>query len=37
MYAVNDTGGKQYKVAQGEYLKIEKLEIATGENETYDR
>ncbi|MFJ6829756.1 bL21 family ribosomal protein, partial [Pseudomonas sp. NPDC090964] len=29
-YAVIVTGGKQYKVAPGEYLKIEKLEIATG-------
>ena len=25
MYAVIVTGGKQYKVAEGEYLKIEKL------------
>ena len=32
MYAVIVTGGKQYKVAEGEYLKIEKLEIATGES-----
>src|SRR5690606_12674608 len=30
MYAVIVTGGKQYKVAEGEYLKIEKLEVATG-------
>ncbi|MBU2332598.1 MAG: bL21 family ribosomal protein, partial [Gammaproteobacteria bacterium] len=27
MYAVIVTGGKQYKVAEGEYLKIEKLEV----------
>ena len=37
MYAVIVTGGKQYKVAQGEYLKIEKLEIAVGEAVTFDR
>jgi large subunit ribosomal protein L21 len=37
MYAVIVTGGKQYKVAPGEYLKIEKLEIATGESVTFDR
>jgi len=37
MYAVIVTGGKQYKVAEGEYLKIEKLEVATGEAVTFDR
>jgi large subunit ribosomal protein L21 len=37
MYAVIVTGGKQYKVAEGEYLKIEKLEIAIGEAVTFDR
>ena len=31
-YAVIVTGGKQYKVAPGEYLKIEKLEIANGDD-----
>ena len=36
-YAVIVTGGKQYKVAEGEYLKIEKLEVATGESVTFDR
>ena len=36
-YAEIVTGGKQYKVAPGEYLKIEKLEIATGESVTFDR
>lgn len=33
-YAVIVTGGKQYKVAEGEFLKIEKLEVATGESVT---
>ncbi len=37
MYAVIVTGGKQYKVAEGEILKVEKLEDATGETETFDR
>lgn len=37
MYAVIVTGGKQYKVTEGEYLKVEKLEIATGEAVTFDR
>ena len=37
MYAVIVTGGKQYKVAEGEFLKIEKLEIPTGEAVTFDR
>lgn len=37
MYAVIVTGGKQYKVAEGEYLKIEKLEEATGNTITFDR
>lgn len=37
MYAVIVTGGKQYKVAEGEFLKIEKLEVGTGESVTFDR
>lgn len=37
MYAVIVTGGKQYKVAEGEYLKIEKLEIAQGDSVVFDR
>lgn len=37
MYAVIVTGGKQYKVAEGEFLKVEKLEIGTGESVTFDR
>ena len=32
MYAVIKTGGKQYKVAEGEFLKVEKLEGEVGEN-----
>jgi len=37
MYAVIVTGGKQYKVAEGEFLKIEKLEVGTGESVVFDR
>jgi large subunit ribosomal protein L21 len=31
MYAVVKTGGKQYKVSEGDLLKVEKLEGAVGE------
>lgn len=31
MYAVVKTGGKQYRVAQGQYLKVEKLEGNEGD------
>ncbi len=37
MYAVIVTGGKQYKVAEGEFLKIEKLDVAIGEPISFDR
>lgn len=30
MYAVIQTGGKQYRVAEGQYLKVEKLDIEEG-------
>lgn len=30
MYAIIKTGGKQYKVAQGDVLRIEKLDVPTG-------
>ncbi len=36
MYAVIKTGGKQYRVTEGETLKVEKLEIATGEAINFD-
>ncbi|WP_263078259.1 50S ribosomal protein L21 [Endozoicomonas sp. Mp262] len=32
MYAVIRTGGKQYRVAEGETLKVEKLEAAAGDS-----
>lgn len=31
MYAVIKTGGKQYKVAEGDFLKVEKLENLVGD------
>jgi large subunit ribosomal protein L21 len=37
MYAVIVTGGKQYKVAEGEYLRVEKLEAETGASIEFDR
>ena len=37
MYAVIETGGKQYKVSQGDVIFIEKLEVAEGESVTFDK
>ena len=36
MYAVIRTGGKQYRVAQGDRLKVEKLEGDAGGKVTFD-
>jgi len=36
MYAVIQTGGKQYKVAEGDVLKIEKLEEEAGNEISFD-
>ena len=36
MYAVMVTGGKQYRVAQGEKLRVEKLEVEEGNEITFD-
>ena len=35
MYEVIKTGGKQYKVSEGETLKIEKLEVDPGKKVTF--
>ena len=35
MYAIIATGGKQYKVAEGDVLKVEKLGAAAGETVTF--
>lgn len=37
MYAVIETGGKQYKVAPGDFLKVEKLEAQTGDQIELDQ
>lgn len=37
MYAVIESGGKQHRVTEGETLKLEKLEAATGETVEFDR
>ncbi|GMQ57035.1 50S ribosomal protein L21 [Vallitalea sediminicola] len=37
MYAIIETGGKQYKVAEGESIRIEKLGVAAGETVTFDK
>ncbi|MDF2814249.1 MAG: ribosomal protein [Paenibacillus sp.] len=37
MYAIIETGGKQYKVAQGDVLYIEKLVASEGDVVTFDR
>ena len=34
MYAVVETGGKQYKVAQGDIIQVEKIETPKGETIT---
>lgn len=31
MYAIIETGGKQYRVQEGDVLKVEKLNVAEGE------
>ncbi|MCH8544769.1 MAG: 50S ribosomal protein L21 [Alcanivorax sp.] len=36
MYAVIKTGGKQYRVEEGDLLRIEKLEVGTGETLEFD-
>ncbi len=35
MFAVIETGGKQYKVSEAEQLYIEKLDVAEGETVTF--
>jgi large subunit ribosomal protein L21 len=37
MYAVIESGGKQHRVVEGETLKLEKIETATGEAFEFDR
>ena len=37
MYAVIETGGKQYRVNQGDVIKVEKLTVDVGEKVDFDR
>lgn len=37
MYAVLETGSKQYRVAAGDKLEIERLPIESGQSVTFDR
>ena len=37
MYAVIQTGGKQYRVTEGQTLKVEKLPVAEGESVDLDK
>ena len=37
MYAVIATGGKQYKVSEGDIITIEKLGVDAGEKVTFDQ
>lgn len=37
MYAVIETGGKQYKVAEGDAIYVEKLDAPVGEQVVLDR
>ncbi|MGM0419554.1 MAG: 50S ribosomal protein L21 [Bacillota bacterium] len=37
MYAIIKTGGKQYRVNEGDILKIEKLDTPEGEEINFDR
>ena len=37
MYAIIETGGKQYRVQPGDELRIEKLGVEDGEKVTFDK
>ena len=37
MHAIIETGGKQYKVAEGDVLYIEKLDVEAGTSFTFDK
>ena len=37
MYAVIETGGKQYRVQEGDIITIEKLNAAVGDVVTFDK
>ncbi|MCG8317620.1 MAG: 50S ribosomal protein L21 [Pseudomonadales bacterium] len=37
MYAVFKSGGKQHRVVEGDVIKLEKLEVATGDTIEFDQ
>ena len=37
MYAIIATGGKQYKVSEGDVIKVEKLDAEVGATVTFDQ
>ena len=37
MYAIVETGGKQYRVQEGDVITVEKLSIADGEKVVFDK
>lgn len=37
MYAIIATGGKQYKVSEGDVIKVEKLDAQPGDTVTFDQ
>ncbi len=37
MYAILETGGKQYRVAEGDKLTVEKLDVESGQSTTIDK
>ena len=37
MYAIIATGGKQYKVAEGDVIRVEKLDVEAGSTYSFDQ
>lgn len=37
MYAIIETGGKQYKVSEGDIIKVEKLDVDAESKYTFDK
>lgn len=37
MYAIIETGGKQFKVTEGDVIRVEKLGVASGQAYTFDK
>ncbi len=37
VYAIIETGGKQYKVAEGDIIRVEKLAVAEGQDYDFDK